>query len=275
MRIPIAGGPGTSGTLLLAPKRDGRAYSAEEIELAQVCGERLLDALAGERIGHTLMELLRRRLGELQVVSTRHRRVLHDEVLPDIHLALLRLQEEHEVSAALTRAHQTLSEMLQAGPQSAAGQVASRGLLAAIRETIEREFAASFRSVEWNVEEEAARGMSERSGAVAAEVLYYAALEAVRNAARHASGGDPNREVSLRITARWIDGLDLAIDDDGVGPLGNTAEPGGRQGLLIHTTMMAVVGGSLSLTTGEDGKGTTVRLGLPAASLPKDGTGRT
>jgi hypothetical protein len=86
LRIPIAGGPGTSGTLLLPPKPDGRAYSAEEIELAQACGERLLDTLAGERIGRTLMELLRRRIGELQVVSTRHRRVLHDEVLPEIHL---------------------------------------------------------------------------------------------------------------------------------------------------------------------------------------------
>ena len=273
LRIPITGGPGTSGTLLLPPKRDGRAYSAEEIGLAQVCGERLLDALAGERIGRTLMDLLRRRLGELQVVSTRHRRVLHDEVLPEIHLALLRLRGEHEVSAALTRAHQTLSEMLQAGPQSASGQIASRGLLGAIRETVEREFAGSFRSVEWDVEEGAARAANERSGAVAAEVMYYAALEAARNAARHASGGDPGRGISLRFTARWRDGLDLTVEDDGVGPLGTAAGPGGRQGLLIHTTMMAVVGGSLSLSPGAEGKGTAVRLWLPAGSLPKDGTG--
>jgi two-component sensor histidine kinase len=241
LRIPIAGGPGTSGTLLLPPKPDGRAYSAEEIELAQACGERLLDTLAGERIGRTLMELLRRRIGELQVVSTRHRRVLHDEVLPRS-TALLRSRGEPDVSTALTRAHQTLSEMLHAGPQSAGGQIASRGLLGAIRETIEREFGASFGSIEWEIEEEATQAVRDRSGAVAAEVIYYASLEAVRNAARHASGGDPARNIALRISARWADGLELVVSDDGVGLRQAPAQPGSGQGLLIHTTMMAVVG---------------------------------
>ena len=270
LRIPIAGGPGTSGTLLLPPKPDGRAYSAEEIELAQACGERLLDTLAGERIGRTLMELLRRRIGELQVVSTRHRRVLHDEVLPEIHLALLRSRGEPDVSTALTRAHQTLSGMLHAGPQSAGGQIASRGLLGAIRETIEREFGASFGSIEWEIEEEATQAVRDRSGAVAAEVIYYASLEAVRNAARHASGGDPARNIALRISARWADGLELVVSDDGVGLRQAPAQPGSGQGLLIHTTMMAVVGGSLSLSPGLDGAGSSLRLWLPAASLPLD-----
>jgi signal transduction histidine kinase len=108
---------------------------------------------------------------------------------------------------------------------------------------------------------------------VAAEVLYYASLEAVRNAARHASGGDPARALSLRITARWRDGLDLLVEDDGVGLLHGPAQPGERQGLLIHTTMMAVVGGSLTLAPGDHGQGTAVRLWLPAASLSEDAIG--
>jgi two-component sensor histidine kinase len=270
LEIPIVGGPGTTGTLLLPPKPDGRAYSAEEIELAQACGERLLDTLAGERIGHTLMDLLRRRLGELQIVSTRHRRVLHDEVLPEIHLALLRSHGEPDVNSALTRAHQTLSEMLHAGPQRAAGQIASRGLLGALRESIEREFAPSFRSMEWEIEDAAARAAEERGGAVAAEVFYFAALEAVRNASRHASGGEPGRAVTLRIAARWAEGLELVISDDGVGPGSAPAGSGSGQGLLIHTTMMAVVGGTLTLSPGPDGRGSSLRLWLPAASLPLD-----
>jgi len=274
LEIPIVGGPGTAGTLLLPPKPDGRAYSAEEIELAQACGERLLDTLAGERIGHTLMDLLRRRLGELQVVSTRHRRVLHDEVLPEIHLALLRSRGEPDVSSALTRAHQTVSEMLHAGPQRAASQIASRGLLGALREAVEREFGTSFRSVEWEIEAAAAQAAEERSGAVAAEVLYYAALEAVRNASRHASGGEPDRAVTLRLAARWEEGLEVVVSDDGVGPGNTPTGPGSGQGLLIHTTMMAVVGGTLILTPGRDGKGSLLRLWLPEASLPPDAPGR-
>jgi two-component sensor histidine kinase len=270
LRIAISGGPGTAGALLLPPKRDGRAYSAEEIELAHACGERLLDTLAGERVGHTLMDLLRRRLGELQVVSSLHKRVLHDEVLPEIHLALLQLQEEPRAVEPLTRAHRTISEMLQAGPRSAAEQISSLGLLDALRDAVERDFASSFQSTKWEIDEPASQEMRERSTGVGAEVLYYASLEAVRNAVRHAPGPDPGRPVSIRIRAGWADGLELTIEDDGVGLHAPPAHPGGREGLLIHSTMMAVVGGSLSTSSAPDGTGTIVRLWLPAASLPRE-----
>jgi two-component sensor histidine kinase len=269
LRIAIPGGPGTSGALLLPPKRDGRAYSAEEIELAHACGERLLDTLAGERVAHTLMDLLRRRLGELQVVSSLHKRVLHDEVLPEIHLALLQLQGRPSAVEPLTRAHQTISEMLHAGPRSAVDQIAALGLLDALREVIGRDFGSSFRSINWVIDDFAAQEMQDRSAGVGAEVMYYAALEAIRNAARHAPGPDPGRPVSIRIRARWTDGLELTIEDDGVGLNAPPAHPGGREGLLIHSTMMAVAGGSLTTNPGPEGAGTMIRLWLPAVSLPR------
>jgi signal transduction histidine kinase len=124
--------------------------------------------------------------------------------------------------------------------------------------------------VEWEIGAAAAQAAEERSGAVAAEVLYYAALEAVRNASRHASGGEPDRLVSLHLAARWEEGLELVVSDDGVGPGNAPAGPGSGQGLLIHTTMMAVVGGTLTLSSGPDGRGSSLRLWLPAASLPLD-----
>jgi signal transduction histidine kinase len=100
-------------------------------------------------------------------------------------------------------------------------------------------------------------------------VIYYAALEALRNAARHGPGLAPGRPVSARVRAEWADGLEITIEDDGVGIRSSPAgQSGGREGLLIHSTMMAVVGGSLTVALGPEGSGTVVRLRLPASSIP-------
>jgi signal transduction histidine kinase len=89
---------------------------------------------------------------------------------------------------------------------------------------------------------------------LAAEVLFYAAREAARNAARYGRGEDTARPLHLRVAAAWHHpsagsgegGLEILVEDDGVG-LGGTAgaERGSGQGLALHSTMLAVVGGSL------------------------------
>ncbi|MEW6568825.1 MAG: hypothetical protein AB1449_11805 [Chloroflexota bacterium] len=264
LQLTSAAGHATAGTLVLGGRRDGRPYASEEIELARACGQRLLDAVAGERIAHLLLALLRRRLGELQVVGTRHKRILHDDVLPDIHLALLRLDDPATAAAALGRAHRQLSELLQAGPKSAADHLDTHGLLSTLRETVERDFASEFAHIEWEVEPEV-EAQDLRPGLVG-EVVYYAALEAVRNAARHASGGT-RRKVQLFITARWRDGLELEIRDNGVGLRPTATSLTGHQGLLFHSTMMAVIGGRLSMVPSPDGVGISVRLWVPLHAL--------
>lgn len=264
LRLTSSASHAATGLLTLGARRDGRPYAAEEIELARACGQRLLDVIAGEQVARLLMDLLRRRLGELEVLNKRHKRILHDDVLSDIHLALLRLDDPDLASAALTRAHHRLSELLQAGPRSAADHLKTRGLMSALRETVEQDFAGEFASIEWHIEPEAAA--SDKMG-LAAEVLYYAALEAVRNAARHAAGGDPERRVHLRIAAHWREGLELVIDDDGVGLQQAKSGPGCGQGLLFHTTMMAVVGGQMTIAVRPDQQGTSVRLWIPLHAL--------
>jgi signal transduction histidine kinase len=66
----------------------------------------------------------------------------------------------------------------------------------------------------------------------------------------------------------WHDGLEIIVEDDGVG-LGtagagraNGANGGSGQGLALHSTMMAVIGGSLSMDS-VPGKYTRVLLSLP------------
>jgi carbon-monoxide dehydrogenase large subunit len=74
---------------------------------------------------------------------------------------------------------------------------------------------------------------------MAAEVAFYAAREAMRNAARHGRGGSQNRPLHLTIEALWRDGLRLTIEDDGVGVGNSDASGGSGQGLALHGTMMA------------------------------------
>jgi signal transduction histidine kinase len=94
-------------------------------------------------------------------------------------------------------------------------------------------------------------------------VLFYAAREAIRNAARYGRNGDSARPLHLQVGVAWRDGLEIRIEDDGVG-LGAhpPAADGSGHGLALHSTMMAVVGGALATDT-QPGQYTRVTLTLP------------
>jgi glucose-6-phosphate-specific signal transduction histidine kinase len=62
----------------------------------------------------------------------------------------------------------------------------------------------------------------------------------------------------LEIDAHWKDGLVLEIQDDGVGL---DAANGDGQGLALHGTMMAVIGGEMRIQ--RVGEKTLVTLLLP------------
>jgi signal transduction histidine kinase len=96
------------------------------------------------------------------------------------------------------------------------------------------------------------------------DVLYHATREAVRNAARHGRQSESDRPINLQITISWDDRLVIWIQDDGIGfdaTIKNSANTG--QGLALHSTLMAVVGGSLAVDSIPD-KFTSVILRYPA-----------
>jgi signal transduction histidine kinase len=121
---------------------------------------------------------------------------------------------------------------------------------------VDSEFDAAFDGVVWQVAPEAER-RARAISPLTAEVVFYAAREAVRNAARH--GRVPGCPLHLRIAVAWDAGLRVTIEDDGAGWSGE-GRPG--QGLRLHTTMMAVVGGTLAVE-GAPGAYTRVTLHLP------------
>jgi signal transduction histidine kinase len=260
---------GLIGALLLGPKRDNALYTQEEIEIGRAASERLVDTRASAELARRVVALQRRHLMESQIVDRRTRRVLHDDVLPQLHTTMLMLSGSPgsaDAIAMLASAHRQIADLLHDLPVPVGGDIARLGLGDAIHQVATRELGGSFDSVDWQATAEVTERTRELSP-LATEVLFYAAREAIRNAARHGRGGDPQRKLALHIGIHWdAGGLQVQIDDDGVG-LGNatSGSGGGGRGLMLHSTMLAVVGGSLTAERGSLA-GTRVLLLLPPAA---------
>jgi signal transduction histidine kinase len=140
-------------------------------------------------------------------------------------------------------------------------------LIPALKKALEGELSGAFDAVTWNVDEEA-EAEAQQIPALTAEVLYYAAREAMRNAAVY--GRHAQRPLHLCVKITWRGephgGLAIAVEDNGVG-LERTdgSSAGSGHGLALHSTMMAVIGGSLTVESAPD-QFTRVRLTLPQSS---------
>ncbi len=265
--VPLWSERGLIGVLLLGEKADGGLYTQEEIEIARAIGERLIDTEASAEMARRLMALQRQRLAESQVLDRRTRRALHDEVLPRLHSAMLTLSASAdpgitEVVETLAGVHRQIADMLHELPAKVAPEITRLGLVPALKAVIEDELGSAFEAVNWQVDP---RAESEALALppLTAEVVYYAAREAIRNAARYGRGDDSSRPLHLKIGVGWCDGLQICVEDDGIG-LANAAKTNRESGhgLALHSTMMAVAGGSLA-TDSLPGRYTRVLLTLP------------
>jgi signal transduction histidine kinase len=264
--VPLWSERGLIGLLLLGEKVDHGLYTQEEIEIARASGERLIDTQASTEMSRRLMALQRQRLAESQVLDRRARRVLHDDTLPRLHAALLSMSSNPANAEAITllaEVHRQISDLLREMPPATTPEVARLGLIGALRRMVDDELRQDFDAVTWEVEPEAER-KAQSLPPVTAEVLFYAAREAIRNAARYGrdSKANESRPLHLRVAALWQDGLKISIEDDGVGLGAADQSKEGGHGLALHSTMLAVVGGFLALESRPDAF-TRVSLTLP------------
>lgn len=183
-----------------------------------------------------------------------------------------RPSSDADALSLLADAHRQISDLLREMPPVAAPELGRLGLVGALRRVVDQELGSAFDGVTWEVAPEAERKAQEMPS-LPAEVVFYAAREAIRNAARYGRDDASRRPLRLRVAVAWHGGLDVLVEDDGVG-LGAHAHHAGRengsnggsgQGLALHSTMMAVVGGSLA-TESMPGKYTRVALKLPEGS---------
>jgi signal transduction histidine kinase len=291
--LPLADSRGAIGRLILGPKINGSEYTAQELQVAATCAERILDALAGEQLARMAVSLLRQRIAQVQVMSAQHKRLLHDEILPQIHLALLKIEalrniEQdagyqadkarvlpyiNEASSSLTQSHRRLSALVRDMSAAAPTRLESEGLIAALKSALDHDFRDSFDRVDWQVAD-SANNRSKKLPLFVSEVIFYAAQEAMRNAARHARGSDAGRKLNLFVSIESDPDLKLVVADDGVGltkhpersddSAGVSAQPKDAvnanesgSGLLFHRTMLTIIGGSLSIED-RSGGGTQV-----------------
>ena len=194
--VPLFSGRGLIGVLFVGERRDGGMFTQEEVEIARATGERLIDLRAGAQLAQRLLDVQRQRMVESTIVDRQTRRMLHDEVLPELHTALLLLNQGTTsdpvaASALLSRAHRHISDLLHALPVRPALRPGG-SLLDELRQLVEVELAAHFDSTVWQATP-AAQNACAALSPVIAEVVYYAVREAIRNAARHvvvgSSGG--------------------------------------------------------------------------------------
>ncbi|MEM9775113.1 MAG: ATP-binding protein, partial [Chloroflexota bacterium] len=264
--IPLWSRHGLIGLFLLGNRWDNGLYAEEDLAAARTAGERLIDTMASAEITRRLIVLQRQKLVESQLMDQKTRRVLHDEVLPILHTTMLSLNGPNGRSDAiedLTTAHQMISDLLAQMPGASIDPVRKFGLMGALRKLAHDEMGSLFNGVSWQISNDIASEFDQLPDQTA-EIVYYAAREALRNAAKHGRGADKNRPLHIIISGEKRGDLQLVIADDGVGVNQSvpTLNPNGAgQGLTLHSTMLAVMGGQLYVDSG-DSSGTEVVISL-------------
>ena len=255
--VPLGEG-GRIGALLLGPRRDGGLYTLEEIEIARAAGEHLLDSGAGATLAARLVALQRQKVAHVVTLDRGARRSLHDDILPLLHAALLFPDEAAE---KITAAHKGISDLLRELP--APLPLEKRAFFEALQYEVETELSGQFDEVRWQIAP-AAQSASDALPQFLASTFYFAAREAIRNAARHGRGDDAARPLNLEVGATGENDLKIWISDDGVGAAQTQAENSGGSGsgLSLHAALLAVAGGNLAIEH-PSGGGTRVEMSLP------------
>jgi signal transduction histidine kinase len=167
-----------------------------------------------------------------------------------------------EAIELLADVHNQISDLLRDMPTTSFPEITKLGLIGALQNLVTEEYGTIFESVNWKIDHGAER-YAQSISPLMAEVLYYAARESIRNAAKHGMSENLVHPLHLNIRILENNGLEMQIEDDGVGMsterIINESE---GQGLALHSTMMAVVGGELTIDS-EPGEYTRVSLLLP------------
>ena len=92
--LQMSDGRGAVAVMRLGPRLDGVSYTSSDLEIARACGLRILDAVGEFATAQAVASLARRRGLEAELTAALPRRALHDDVLPRLHLAMLRLEAQ-------------------------------------------------------------------------------------------------------------------------------------------------------------------------------------
>ena len=169
--------------------------------------------------------------------------------------------------SSISVAHRQLASMMRAMATGSPHRLERDGVVHAIHSMLEQDFQQAFDEVVWQVSDETGRRIDDVVPPAIAELIFAAVQEALRNAARHARGVDIHRRLRLTLSASCQPDLEVTVADDGVGIISaSSSTTGTGGGLLTHSALLAIVGGSLTVKS-DPGQGVTVKIFVPIESL--------
>ena len=247
LALSIRDTQGLVGVLFLGVKRDYTLYSEEEIEIAKIGSGKILDLLSVTEISRLLVNLQKKQLMDSKLLDHQTRRILHDDILPEIHTIMIEIDSIKNESVranlleSLSGLHKKISNLLKILPIHPA-DLNGQNFLEEIRNLAKSELRDE--TIFYSFESEAEEKLHLLEP-VALEVIYYAVRELFRNILRYAKS--PERKLEVKVSLSFSNSiLELVIEDNGKG-ISTTTEhrAGAGQGLVLHSTMMAVIGGAL------------------------------
>lgn len=257
LAIPLHGTNGLIGFLLLGNKKEGGFYTQEEVELAGMAGERFITIKTNHEMSLMLAEMQRRKLTEAKLYDQKNRRVLHDDILPLIHSSMIEISNTNEEAVKmLSDAHKKISSLLKEMSFSINSDLEKNGLISALRNVLKREFEDIFNNISVDIDTDLENKVKKIPYHIS-EVIFYAVREAIRNASKYAFTEDKKADLKI-----YFDKNKLIIEDNGKGISTQNISKGAGEGLKIHSTMLAVIGGSLSIDSKEN-HFTRVSISIP------------
>lgn len=249
--VPLWSEKGLSGLLFIGRKKDNGLYSQEEIQIARSISERILDTYASAQMAKTLVETQRKRMMDTKLIDNQTRRILHDDILPLLHTSIIELSSSNtnvEVINNISQAHKEISNLLQNNGNDSLTKVSKSGLITALRDFINKEMKNCFNEIILDISNESEEYLKSLALTIN-EVLFYAIREIIRNSAKYAKNKENN--LVLNISSFIIsDELKIIIQDNGQGiNPEHKSESGSGQGLKLHSTMLAIIGGYILIET--------------------------
>jgi signal transduction histidine kinase len=246
--------------LFISERSGGGFYTQEEIEIARAAVQRWMDSLAAAEIARRLVNLQQQKQTETRLLDQKSRRILHDDILPLLHTALL--TDPHSPAAIqITEAHQQISRLLREAPPPPPAEIASSGLFTALERIARSEADLLQARLVMDIGDRAVQAAASLPSDTA-ETVFYAARECLRNIQKHTQPtGDGVLEIRIRSEVSGM--LQIIIENNGIsrGTDDDTLSSSG-QGIQLHNAMLAVFGGGLRLEKLDSGN-TRVTISVP------------
>ncbi|HEX7556116.1 MAG TPA: ATP-binding protein, partial [Leptolinea sp.] len=263
--VPLQSSRGLEGWLFIGERKNGGFYRMEEIKIARAAAERLMDIQTAAEVAHRLVVLQRKQQIETRLLDQKARQVLHDEILPLLHTALL-TDPKSPAAGQITLAHQQISQLLREAPPPPPAEIASKGLFAALKKIAqdEADFLQANLIFEIDLRVEAA-GML--LAAEAAETVFYAVRECLRNIQRHTLI-EEGKPIKISISASLNGVLQIIIENNGAASDVNEEDQpvSSGQGLALHNALLTAFGGGLRMEHLEN-EITRVSISLPISTI--------